>query len=212
MRYPAILVPCAAAVLFTASAAVTSAASPRHHNRATNKHHSKSTSQRHPTAWQRNHPIRLPMGWPKVLAIPKLRVSAHVEDVSFTHTNDIHAPFQWNDVAWFDKGVKPGDQGHAAIFGHLDSTCCPAVFYLISELHKGDIVNVAYKRGMLRFKVMWQAVYPNNKLPVNYLFGRSKQRGLVLITCTGIFHTDGSGYDHKRVVYARLLLPNGKIA
>jgi hypothetical protein len=31
------------------------------------------------------------------------------------------------------------------------------------------------------------------------------------MTCAGAFHLDGTGYDHKLIVYARLVLPNGKL-
>jgi hypothetical protein len=43
------------------------------------------------------------------------------------------------------------------------------------------------------------------------MFGRNRQRGLVLITCSGVFHYDGTGYDHKLLVYARLILPSGQL-
>ena len=48
-------------------------------------------------------------------------------------------------------------------------------------------------------------VYPNNKLPMKFMFATTRERGLILITCTGVFHRDGTGYDHKRLVYARLI-------
>jgi hypothetical protein len=43
------------------------------------------------------------------------------------------------------------------------------------------------------------------------MFGRTHERGLVLVTCAGVFHRDGTGYDHKLIVYARLVLPNGTL-
>jgi Sortase domain len=157
--------------------------------------------------------FKSPIGWPKMLYIPSLGVTAPVESIALDRPADTHAPYKWSDVAWYDRGAKPGDPGNAAIFGHVDSTCCPAVFYKIQDLKAGDIVEVKYKSGTpLKFKVLWQNTYPNDHLPLKFMFGSfGPQRGLELITCTGIFHLSGEGYDHKRIVYARLLLPNGKL-
>jgi sortase (surface protein transpeptidase) len=153
-----------------------------------------------------------PGGWPRVLYVPKIAVSAPVESLGFNRPNDAHAPYQWGDVAWYDRGPKPGEYGNAAIFGHVDSTCCPAVFYEIAKLGPGDIVEVKYKAGStLKFRVMWQHTYLNDQLPLKFIFGTfSGPRAVLLVTCTGAFQLK-SGYDHKRVVYARLILPNGKL-
>ncbi len=68
-------------------------------------------------------------------------------------------------------------------------------------------MEIAYGNGrLLAFKVLWQRVYPNQKIPVRFMFGATRERGLVLMTCTGAFHR-GTGYDHKRLVYARLISP-----
>jgi sortase (surface protein transpeptidase) len=144
--------------------------------------------------------------------IPAISVSAPVEALAFNRSNDAHAPYKWGDVAWYDRGPKPGDPGNAAFFGHVDSTCCPAVFYQIARLRRGDVVEVKYKTGStLKFKVMWQNTYPNDRLPLKFIFGTfSGPRALSLITCTGAYQLR-NGYDHKRIVYTRLLLPNGKL-
>lgn len=157
-------------------------------------------------------PVYVPPGWPKVLTIPRFGVKASVEALKFVATADIHAPYKWGDVAWYNRGPRPGDSGRATIFGHLDSFCCPAVFWQLHSLRPGDIVQVAYKTGkLLNFRVMWQGTYLNSKLPLKYMFGNTKEHGLSLITCTGVFHRDGTGYDHKLLVYTRLVLPSGKL-
>jgi hypothetical protein len=157
-------------------------------------------------------PLTLPQGWPQRLVIPSIHVSATVESLAFTRPQDAKAPYNWGDVAWYDRGPRPGENGRANIFGHLDSTCCPAVFYLLKNLKAGNTVQVSYKKGKpLTFRVLWQATYANNKLPTKFLFGAVHERGLVLMTCAGAFHRDGTGYDHKLIVYARLVLPNGKL-
>jgi len=152
----------------------------------------------------------VPSGWPKQVSIPRLKVQASVESLTFRHAADLGAPHKWNDVAWYNLGPKPGDPGLATIFGHLDSTCCPAVFWSLGTLVPGDVVRVAYPGNRtLSFRVMWKHVYPSDALPTRWMFARSRQRGMALITCAGVFHRDGTGYDHKLLVYTRMVLPSG---
>jgi hypothetical protein len=60
---------------------------------------------------------------------------------------------------------------------------------------------------------MWLHEYLKAAVPYSWIFGQSKQRGVVLITCSGVFHgLNTGGYDHRILVYARLLLPTGRLA
>jgi LPXTG-site transpeptidase (sortase) family protein len=157
-------------------------------------------------------PSLVPAGWPKAMSIPSMHVvKAPVEPNALNSARDIDAPFKWGDVAWFSRGPRPGDQGRASIYGHLDSYTGPAVFYQLKNLKKGDKVYVVYKNGRtLTFQVKWSKSYPNNKLPMGFLYGSTKERGMALITCGGLFHRDGTGYDHKLVVYTTLVMPTKK--
>jgi Sortase domain len=156
--------------------------------------------------------VQVPQGWPQELLIPKLGVKANIEQLSFFNPSDEHAPYRWEDVAWYDLGPKPGHPGRSVIFGHLDSYCCPAVFWHLDQLQYGDVVQVQYKTGPpLTFRVIWTHQYLNNELPLKNMYGFSSQRSLALATCAGIFHRDGTGYDHKVVVFTRLVLPNGQL-
>jgi sortase (surface protein transpeptidase) len=155
----------------------------------------------------------VPAGWPKLLSIPRLHVTAAVEDLALTKVADDKAPYKWGDVGWYNRGPRPGDLGRATIFGHLDSYCCPAVFYQLRQMKAGDKIGIAYKNHQtLNFRVMWQKTYLNAKLPFDWIYGHVNERGLVLMTCAGVFHPGtGGGYDHKLVVYARLILPSGEL-
>lgn len=148
----------------------------------------------------------VPAGWPRVLMIPRISVRANVEAIALKRGPDFKAPYKWGDVAWYNSGPRPGDRGHANIFGHLDSTCCPAVFWYLKSLVKGNTVGVTYRNGKtLWFRVLWRATYWNRNLPLKFMFGPAKQRGLILMTCAGAFHLDGTGYDHKLLVYAKFI-------
>ena len=155
--------------------------------------------------------VAVPKGFPTTLTIQKIGVKAPVEALDLSKKANKDAPLRWGDVAWYSRTARPGDAGRATMFGHLDSYCCPAVFWKLKYLHAGDQVQVNYKTGRpLTFRVQWSNQYLNSKLPTKFIFGGTTERGLVLITCTGVFHK-ATGYDRKWIVYARLVLPNGKV-
>jgi len=154
----------------------------------------------------------MPGGWPRTISIPEIKVNAKIEHLALTTQKGIlEAPFEWGDVAWYSLSARPGNVGHAIMFGHLDSTCCPAVFWNLKKLKVGQRIWIHYKSKTLHFRIMWVKEYPNTHLPTKFMYGRTTQRGLILYTCAGVFHYDGSGYDHKTFVYARLVLPNGRL-
>lgn len=154
----------------------------------------------------------VPPGWPTLLTIPRFGVRAPVERLALTAPADAHAPYRWGDVAWYDRGPRPGDRGRATIYGHVDSYCCPAVFWNLRNLKAGDLVRVSYRSGKpLTFRVLWKGMYRNQRVPQKWMYGPTTERGLVLITCAGIFQPNGIGYDHKLLVYTRLVLPNGHL-
>lgn len=151
----------------------------------------------------RPKPFATPPGWPQVVVVSRLSVVAKIEPVAMTNAADSEAPHLMNDVAWYSRGHRPGERGRAEIFGHLDSTCCPAIFYLLRTMKSGDLVQVRYKTGKpLTFRVRWQATYPRTRLPLSFMYGPTTDRGLMLVTCAGVFHRDGTGYDHRLIVYA----------
>lgn len=156
--------------------------------------------------------VTVPRGWPKSLTIQKIGVKAPVEAVDYSKASEVHSPARWGDVAWYTRGPRPGEVGRASIYGHVDSYCCPAIFYKLKDLKAGDTVQVTYAKGRpLTFRVLWQGMFANTKLPIKFLYGASSEHGLVLFTCSGVFHRDGTGYDHKLILYARLVLSNGKL-
>jgi sortase A len=151
-------------------------------------------------------PLRTPPGWPQAVVVPRLSVVALIEPVAMTNAADTEAPHRMNDVAWYSRGHRPGDRGRAEIFGHLDSICCPAIFYHLRTMKAGDLIQVRYKTGKpLTFRVRWQATYLRTRMPLSFMYGPTTDHGLMLVTCAGVFHRDGTGYDHRLMVYATLV-------
>lgn len=157
-------------------------------------------------------PFRMPGGWPTSISIPPIKVNASIEHLALNGPKAVDAPFRWGDVGWYDLSARPGAVGHAIMFGHLDSTCCPAVFWQLKDVKRGQSIWVRYKsKSLLHFRVMWAKDYPDTALPTKFMYGSTTQRGMILFTCAGVFHYDGTGYDHKIVVYARLVMPGGTL-
>jgi sortase A len=151
-------------------------------------------------------PFYTPLGWPRFVSVPRLSVVANIEPVAMTKVADVEAPHRMDEVAWYSRGHRPGDRGRAEFYGHLDSTCCPAVFYHLRDMKPGDLVQVRYKTGKpLTFRVRWQATYPRTHMPLDFMYGATTDHGLMLVTCAGIFHRDGTGYDQRLMVYATLV-------
>jgi LPXTG-site transpeptidase (sortase) family protein len=144
---------------------------------------------------------------PAELVIPAIHVDAPVEHVGTTPDGAMDVPRQWNDVAWFDQGYKPGEPGSAVIAGHLDSTTDRAVFWDLHKLVPGDEVDVRAQDGSrLIFQVSEVTAYPYNAAPLQRIFGAAAQPMLNLVTCSGTWNRATSNYDHRLVVYTKLRL------
>jgi sortase A len=154
-----------------------------------------------------------PAGWPRGVEIQKINVNAPVVPLDLYKLGPLDQTPPWADVGWWDKGAKPGHLGVAQIYGHVDTYSGPAVFWNLAKLAKGDTVRISYGKGApLTFRVLWSKSYPSKQLPMNWMLHARKERALALITCAGVFRGQSNGgYDHKLLVYARLVLPNGHL-
>lgn len=141
---------------------------------------------------------------PSELVIPAIHVDAPVEHVGTTRDGAMDAPHAWNDVAWFDRGYRPGEHGSAVIAGHLDSTTDRAVFWDLRLLKPGDKVLLKDDDGsQLTFQVSGSEIYPYNQAPLQKIFGPSDTPMLNLVTCNGVFDRGSRNYNKRLVVYAR---------
>jgi hypothetical protein len=154
-----------------------------------------------------------PGGWPQQIDVPKIAVHATVDPLRLDRLGPIDKTPPWAQVAWWDAGPKPGDKGIAQLYGHLDSYTGPAVFWHLDRLAPGDVIRISYRHSaMLTFRVMWSRSYADNQIPENWMLSARGTRAIALITCGGAFHgLQNGGYDHKLLVYARLVLPNGTL-
>lgn len=140
---------------------------------------------------------------PTQLLISRIGVHSHVESLGLSNPSAVHAPYKWWDVAWWNRGPRPGSAGISLIFGHLDSTTGIAVFWYLKNLVRGNIITVVYPHNRrVYFRVVDEREYWDSQFPLRYLLSRNRAHLLALVTCMGVFHR-GPGYDHRYVVLAQ---------
>jgi sortase A len=166
-----------------------------------------------PTALQADPPLAgisqpAPVGNPVELRIPSLGVDAAVQSVGVEADGSMGIPSNFEDVAWFASGYKPGEDGRAVFDGHVSSTDAAAVFYHVEDLRRGSRIYVTDEDGVeLTFQVTEVDSYPLDRTPVDTIFAGTDWPQVVLITCGGEWHPDVQLFDHRTVVYASLVTP-----
>ncbi|WP_157404688.1 class F sortase [Shouchella shacheensis] len=142
---------------------------------------------------------------PSTLKIPSLEINAAIEDVGILDNGQMGVPANEDDVAWFEPGVMPGEQGNAVFAGHVDGYTGPAVFFELEELQEGDEVIVEDEEGTeLVFVVQRKESYDRLDAPMEEIFGSSDRQRLNLITCTGLFDRGAGTHEERLVVYTEL--------
>ncbi len=145
-------------------------------------------------------------GLPKKVVIKSIDVEADVESVGMDAQGRMDVPKDDFNVAWYNLGFKPGENGSAVIAGHFDSrTGGPAIFYRLSELQDGETITVEYENGnSFNFKVTDKKEYDFDKVPLEEVFNSTDKPRLNLITCDGVFNSSSKNYSKRLVVYSEL--------
>ena len=148
----------------------------------------------------------VPTQTPSKLTIEKIGVEASVESVGMNSKGEMDVPKNDYNVAWYNLGYRPGEQGSAVMAGHFDTRSGgPAVFYKLAQLQQGDEISVTYPNGQeYTFTVTESSRYPFNNFPLQRVFNTKGQPTLNLITCDGVFDSSARNYSERLVVYAQL--------
>ncbi|MFL5629547.1 MAG: class F sortase [Ktedonobacteraceae bacterium] len=158
-------------------------------------------------------PTPMPAPWqPARLNIPSLHIDASVINVGKTTEGVMDAPtskaphsIYWTSVFWYDLGAAPGQAGNAVIAGHVDRVGGdPAIFWSLNSLAPGDKISVVTIQGkVLQFVVNRVVNYPASAPSqdvINTVFGPTTEHHLNLITCSGVWTSNG--YDQRLVVFS----------
>jgi sortase A len=146
------------------------------------------------------------IGLPVKLSIPDINVSASVEYVGLDSKRNMDVPKNDMNVAWYNLGPKPGEQGSAVMAGHLDrASGGPAVFWDLEKIEEGDEIKVTDENGKVStFRVTGMETYPFDEFPLQEVFADKSGKKLNLITCDGDFDQATKNYSQRTVVYSEL--------
>jgi len=139
---------------------------------------------------------------PARLKIPSLGVNAKVESVGIK-AGAMATPSNFDNVAWYSLGAKPGAPGSAVFAGHVNNALLKSgVFERLSQMKTGDYITVEDSTGKaLVYKVSSVEEYQPDA-PTDALFATAGPSRLVLITCDGDWVSSARSYDKRLVVIA----------
>ena len=139
-------------------------------------------------------------GLPMRLKIPKINVDAAVEFVALAPDGAMDVPKDQKDVAWFELGPRPGENGSAVMAGHYGAKA--SVFDNLYKLRKGDKLYVEDDKGaVVSFVVRENRRYDPNA-DASGVFGSSDGKAhLNLVTCEGIWNKISKSYPKRLVVF-----------
>jgi LPXTG-site transpeptidase (sortase) family protein len=140
---------------------------------------------------------------PTRLMIPEINIDAAVEDVGLTPQGSMAVPAGPTDVAWFDLGPRPGENGSAVIAGHEGwKDGIWAVFDDLYQLHIGDKVYVEDEGGATTtFVVSGIQTYDQNGDASEVFSSSDGKAHLNLITCEGTWNAAEKSYSNRLVVF-----------
>lgn len=143
-------------------------------------------------------------GLPVRLKIPSLNINAIVDSVGLASDGTVDVPPGPSDVAWFNLGPHPGENGSSVIDGHSGwKDGIPAVFDNLYELHIGDKLSVQDNKGkIINFIVRELKTYSPYENAPSVFNSNDGKAHLNLITCTGTWDETQKSHSERLVVFA----------
>jgi LPXTG-site transpeptidase (sortase) family protein len=138
------------------------------------------------------------------LRIPSMQVDAKVEVAGLDEKGAMENPSGPGDVAWYEFGPLPGNQGNAIFSGHVDhSDTGPAVFWDLRELRPNSVIDISLTDGTtLSYRVVAKTYVNVASAPIDAIVGPTSNESITLITCSGAYDETGNGYDQRLIVRA----------
>jgi LPXTG-site transpeptidase (sortase) family protein len=143
-------------------------------------------------------------GLPALLRIPKISIDAKIDFVGVTSDGAVGVPKGPTDVAWFDLGPRPGDNGSAVIDGHYGQwkNGGGSVFDDLNKLIPGDKIYVEDTEGMtVTFVVRELHTYGQNEYAPGVFSSGDGKAHLNLITCEGAWIEAQKTYSNRLIVF-----------
>jgi LPXTG-site transpeptidase (sortase) family protein len=144
---------------------------------------------------------------PARIRIATIGVDAPVAGVGLLPDGSMGVPNNLWIAAWLSSGARPGQSGNTVIAGHR-GIGSPGLFGHLERVKPGDRIRVSdASNGELVYEVTRVALLDLSADSQMQVFGATTQQQLVLVTCFGQYSRATSSYDHRLVVFSRLLTP-----
>jgi LPXTG-site transpeptidase (sortase) family protein len=145
---------------------------------------------------------------PSRLRIPSIGVDAPVAGVGILPDGSMGVPNNLWVAAWLSSGARPGQAGNAVIAGHR-GIGGPGLFAHLEKVRPGDRIRVSdASNGELVYQVTRVALLDMSMDSQVLVFAPTTEQQLVLVTCYGQYSRTTLTYDHRLVVFGRLVSPN----
>lgn len=143
------------------------------------------------------------VGLPVRLKIPVINVDSAVEYVGVTPDGLMDIPKNQDDVAWFDLGSRPGENGSAVIAGHYGwKNGQGSAFDNLYKLRAGDKIYIEDDKGIIIAFVARESRRYDPKADASGVFGSPDGKAhLNLITCEGIWNKISKSYPQRLVIF-----------
>lgn len=140
---------------------------------------------------------------PARLKIPSINVDALVEYVGLTPDGAMDVPKERTNVAWFNLGSRPGENGSAVIAGHYGwKNGKASIFDNLYKLRKGDKLYIENEKGVIISFVVRESRRYDPEADASDVFGSNEGKPhLNLITCEGEWDKVSKTYSQRLVVF-----------
>lgn len=148
--------------------------------------------------------VKASFGLPIRLKIPAINVDSAIESVGLTTDGAMDVPKKQDDVAWFQLGQRPGENGSAVIAGHYGwKSKKKSAFDNLHKLRAGDKVYVEDGDGYtIIFVVSGNKRYLENANSTEIFNSNDGKAHLNLITCEGEWNKVSKSYPNRLVIFA----------
>ncbi len=142
-------------------------------------------------------------GIPQRLMIPSINLDAIIAPAGLTPDGAMDIKKDPDQVAWYEFGTKPGDEGSAVIAGHYGWTGQhPSVFNKLQQLVKGDTVSVMDQNGVTTTFIVRGSQKFDPTADATAIFQSYDGKAhLNLITCDGVWVNAAGSYSDRLVVF-----------
>ncbi|MFZ1250240.1 MAG: class F sortase [Candidatus Microsaccharimonas sp.] len=149
---------------------------------------------------------QVPPDAPRYLRINKLGVNARVQNMGLNSDKTIQAPKNIFDAGWYNASVKPGNQGAVFIDGHGSGVTRYGLFGSLDKLTAGDKVSIERGDGeVFNYEVIHVETVSYSDVDMNKALKPypGTDRGLNLMSCTGVWVKDQATLDQRVIVYTK---------